>query len=172
MKRVLVIIGVSCSLWVSSAMADEGSHRALAEELVSIMNVQKSIERVFERVKQTQVAQLRKLQVSEEESEIVERGAAKLTEIIEKELNWGKVRVKYISIYQETFTEGELRGIVEFYRTPLGRKFVDKTPELMRQSMEINETQMSRLAPKIRAVTLGVVQEISESKTNSKERKE
>ena len=160
MKRLLMCLLALCVFCEGVAMADEAGHRSLAEELLAIMNVEASMERVFQRVKQGQVAQLRKLQTSEEESRIIEAAVAELQEIIDAELNWGQVKDDYIHIYMQTLSEGELREIVAFYRTAAGRKFVEKTPELMRKSFQVNERQMGMLAPKIRAVTLQVVKDI------------
>ncbi len=37
-------------------------------------------------------------------------------------------------LYGRTFTASELRQVTEFYRTPVGQKFLDKTPVLTQQS--------------------------------------
>ena len=62
-----------------------------------------------------------------------------------------KMRADYVAIYAETFTEEELRGMVEFYQSPVGRKLIEKTPELMRRSMMITQKQMADMMPKVEA---------------------
>jgi uncharacterized protein len=42
-------------------------------------------------------------------------------------------------LYGRTFTVSELRQLTEFYRTPVGQKFLDKTPVLAQQSMTIGQ---------------------------------
>ena len=44
---------------------------------------------------------------------------------------------KMIALYAETFSEQEIRDLTAFYRTPLGRKALEKMPELTRRGAEI-----------------------------------
>ncbi len=52
-------------------------------------------------------------------------------------------------MYEEIYTEEELKAAVGFYKTPIGQKFIKKQPEILRKSMEISQRQMATLMPKI-----------------------
>jgi hypothetical protein len=78
---------------------------------------------------------------------------AEMMEVIMKEMSWDKLKDDYISIYADTFTEKELLGIITFYESPIGRKFIEKQPELMKKSMQISQKQMVGLMPKIQKLT-------------------
>lgn len=60
-------------------------------------------------------------------------------------------------LYVEVFDQDELQGLVDFYRSPLGRKMLARMPELMQGSMAIAERQMAATMPRIEelARTLG-----------------
>lgn len=40
-----------------------------------------------------------------------------------------------VPIYEKMFTTEELKQLLQFYETPIGRRFIDATPELARESM-------------------------------------
>jgi hypothetical protein len=52
-------------------------------------------------------------------------------------------------LYVEVFDRDELQGLLDFYRSPLGRKMLAKMPELMQGSMAIAEQQMAAVMPRI-----------------------
>ncbi|MCH7927981.1 MAG: DUF2059 domain-containing protein [Candidatus Dadabacteria bacterium] len=72
----------------------------------------------------------------------------------------------YISIYAETFTEEELKGAIKFYKSPIGKKFIEKQPELMRKSMQISQKQMTTLMPKIQKLTEEMMDQITAQPTD------
>ncbi len=52
-------------------------------------------------------------------------------------LQWGPVRERLAAMYRSNFSTGELDAIVEFYRSPAGRKLLLLTPTLFREGIEI-----------------------------------
>jgi len=43
----------------------------------------------------------------------------------------------YVPLYQRNFTRDELSAMVAFLKSPAGRKFIDATPRLMQESVQI-----------------------------------
>jgi hypothetical protein len=43
-------------------------------------------------------------------------------------------------IFMETYTESELRELVKFYRTPIGKKAIQTLPEITRKGIERGTT--------------------------------
>jgi hypothetical protein len=54
-----------------------------------------------------------------------------------KHMSWDSLKEDLITIYADAFTEEELGQVAAFYRTPAGKKVVEKTPELMTKGMEL-----------------------------------
>ena len=42
-----------------------------------------------------------------------------------------------VDLYAENFSVEEIEGIVEFYRTPMGKKFLEITPALTKSAAQI-----------------------------------
>jgi uncharacterized protein len=42
-------------------------------------------------------------------------------------------------VYQKHMTENDLKKIIEFYQTPVGKKYAEKTPVIMQESMQVGQ---------------------------------
>jgi uncharacterized protein len=42
-------------------------------------------------------------------------------------------------VYQKHMTEEDLKKIIKFYQTPTGKKYAEKTPLIMQESMEVGQ---------------------------------
>ena len=162
-KCVFLIVAVSI-LFMSLAYAEVNIRRQLAEELLVLTEVKNNIEKYFDMVKQMQMAQLKNMDIPSGESGKVASLQEKLMNIARKEMSWENLKEDYISIYAEIFTEEELQGIIAFYKTPIGKKFIEKQPELLQRSMEISQKQMKILMPKMQKLTQETIDAYKESK--------
>jgi hypothetical protein len=147
--------------------ADDTTHRVLAEELLEVMETQKNIEyieKTLEIMTQRQLASLQKMEFVGEEFEKFQSLTKQIMDMIAKEMSWDNMKDDYITIYADTFTEEELKGIIEFYKSPVGRKFTKKTPELLRRSMELSQKKMEELTPKIKSMLEEMIKELVKGK--------
>jgi len=102
------------------ALGDEQSHRKAAENLLIVMEVDKSLPKIAEQVVETQMQQNPQLAPQREV----------LLQFLTKYLNWASVREDTITAYTHEFTEPELKKMTEFYKTPVGKKASEKMPQL------------------------------------------
>ncbi len=152
MKKAYIFIIVLALTFVQIARAEENARRQLAEELLSLMDIQRNIEQTFEAVKEMQMPQLKSISPPDVDTDRAQARQARheqMMNLIAKEMSWDKLKDDYISIYADTFTEEELKGLIEFYKGPLGRKLIEKTPELTKRSMQLSQKKMADIMPKI-----------------------
>jgi hypothetical protein len=103
------------------ALGDAQSHRIAAENLLIVMEVDKSLAPLAEQVVENQLKQNPQLAP---QREIVQK-------FVNKYLNWASVREDTITAYTQEFTEPELEQLTEFYATPVGKKASEKMPKLI-----------------------------------------
>jgi hypothetical protein len=60
-----------------------------------------------------------------------------LVEWAEQVMTWENMKPRFVQLYVEAYTEEELRSLLEFYDSPLGRKVLRVTPDLVRQGAMI-----------------------------------
>jgi hypothetical protein len=106
--------------WLCSdvALGDEQSHRKAAENLLIVMEVDKSLPKIAEQVVENQLQQNPQLAP---QRDIMQR-------FLNKYVNWESVKEDTITAYTHEFTEPELKKLTEFYKTPVGRKPARKCP--------------------------------------------
>ena len=114
------LIMVALVLSSDVALGDEQSHRKAAENLLIVMEVDKSLPKITEQVVETQLQQNPQLAP---QREILQR-------FLTKYLNWESVKEDTITVYTREFTEPELKKLTEFYKTPVGKKASEKMPRL------------------------------------------
>lgn len=156
MRKMIGSIAAILVLGVWGANAQETQRRAMAEELLNIMNMQDNIEKSFAMVKQMipgQMAKMNEVRGSTNMPANVVGHAEKMMDMIAAELSWDKMKEDYITLYADTFTEQEMKDTIAFYKSPTGQAFIRKQPELMQRSMEITQKIMMQIMPKIQAMT-------------------
>lgn len=58
-------------------------------------------------------------------------------EMFIKEIKWGDlVNNVYLPVYRKRFSESELKQIINFYSSPVGRKVAELTPKVMQESSD------------------------------------
>jgi uncharacterized protein len=160
---IVVLIAIGLGLNGCGAKTQDASRRALAEQLLNEMDMKGTVEKSFAMMKKMMPAQLKaaelpkgKADTSSTPSDATKQTAKamdKMMDTMAQELSWEKMKEDYITIYAETFTEDELKGAVAFYKSPAGKAFSQKQPEVMRRSMELSQRMMLKFMPKIQAMT-------------------
>ena len=114
------LITVALGLSPIVALGDEQSHRKAAENLLLVMEVDKSLPKIPDQVVENQMQQNPQLAA---QREVLQR-------FLTKYVNWESVKEDTITAYTHEFTEPELKKLTEFYKTPVGKKASEKMPQL------------------------------------------
>ncbi len=61
----------------------------------------------------------------------------------------GEIREKQIALYAKYFTHADVKGLISFYESDLGRKTVANMPSLMREGGEIGQRWAQDAMPKM-----------------------
>ncbi|ACU03191.1 conserved hypothetical protein [Pedobacter heparinus DSM 2366] len=61
----------------------------------------------------------------------------------------GKLVDLILPVYQKHLTEADLRQLIAFYETPIGKKFAEKTPLITRESMAAGQEWGRQIGEKV-----------------------
>lgn len=149
MKPIRVLIGtlVVCG---SFASAQELTKEAKIERILALTNAQAVMDQMFAQIK-TSTASMMPAGSTPEQSAKVQEIQEKLLDFVKDRMSWDKVRPKYVKIYDETFSDEEITGILAFYQAPAGRAMLEKLPTLISKSMSVAQSQMTDIMPEISA---------------------
>ena len=130
------LITVALGLSPVVALGDAQSHRTAAENLLIVMEVDKSLPKIVDQVVATQLQQNPQLA---SQREVLQRFLTQCE-------HWESVKEDTITVYTQEFTEPELKKLTEFYKTPWGRKPTRKCPT----SRSLRDSLVSRKPRRIR----------------------
>src|SRR3954451_11946290 len=72
----------------------------------------------------------------------IDRRRAEVLTMMKDLLDWKKLEPMYVRIYQRTFSQPEIDGMIAFYKTPGGQAVISKMPAAMQNT--IDEMQQMR----------------------------
>jgi hypothetical protein len=79
-------------------------------------------------------------------------------------LAWEKLEPLYVRVYQKTFTQQELDGMLAFYKTPVGAAMIAKMPAVMQNTMEEMQSMMGPVMDKMQRMQKDVVAQMKADK--------
>lgn len=123
---VLTLI-LSLAVSLSTASADEKSHRAAAEKVLEVTNTEDTMKKSIANV----------LDMQTKAQPALGQFRPVMEKFFAKHLSYAAIKEELIDLYVTEFTEEELKGLADFYATPLGKKAVEKLPVLMSKGGEI-----------------------------------
>jgi len=158
--KIFLVLMVLC--FSSFALADTSNHRQAAEEVLLLMKVDEMMNPIINQIQQNQLRQLQQSNMSAETYEIAKKHTQRIFDLLLRELHWEKWKDDSINMYTSVYSEVELKELIEFYKSPLGRKMVEKTPFLTQQSLQMSQKIMKRVAPEIQAISNEMKNELNQ----------
>lgn len=125
----------------------------LATELLTTMQVDKALTQSFDAVKDMQKQMVMKFATTPESKALAIETQDRIMDLMKTEFSWEKLKPEFERLYAETYSAEELDGLLKFYQSPLGQKFIAKQPEMQQKTMVMVQQMMMRVMPKIEALT-------------------
>jgi len=143
MKKTFLLLTALLFSTINTWAAENQEHREITAELMEVMQVETQIKAGFDAMLPmiNQIAQQMKLD---------QAGTEELIQIyrnwFDEDLDQKKLTDTMIELYMETYTKQEIKGLIEFYQTPLGQKTLEVMPMLTQKGAEagMQEAQSKR----------------------------
>ena len=141
---------VQHNAYAQEPLASEASVR----ELMVVMDTQKMMDEMWTQVdmvvqssmKQTMAGQ----EVTPAQQAVLDDMRKELVALMSEELSWTTFEPMMLDIYCKTFTESEVQGMIQFYKSPTGQAVIAKMPVVMQAGMQAAQGRMASLQPKLR----------------------
>lgn len=149
-KRILPVLTV-CAFAAYGADSSSPSEspagnlpsEASIKQLLELAQAQKLVDSVMaqmdELMKQTIHQATQGREVPAKVQNDIDKRQAEVTGLTKELLDWSKLEPMYVRVYQKTFSQQEVDGMIAFYKTPAGQAVVSKMPAAMQSTM--NEMQ-------------------------------
>ena len=87
----------------------------------------------------------------------IDQRRAELVTMMKELLDWKKLEPMYVRIYQKTFTQQEVDGMIAFYKTPAGQAVINKMPSAMQNTIDEMQGLMGPVMQKMQQMQQDVV---------------
>ncbi|QCT97013.1 DUF2059 domain-containing protein [Stutzerimonas degradans] len=165
MLRVFsVCTALVLSLASVAANADQASHARNAERFLQLANADRLAVPVYAQVQQMFAQRFAETQAPENKKALLERYQAKADTALDKAIGWKKLEPELVNLYTSQFTEQELAGLIEFYESPLGKKMLDKLPELNARSAQLTQKKLEAAVPEVNKLLAEMTAELDTQK--------
>jgi hypothetical protein len=149
----LLILGLFLTVPAIASGAETDPHRAAAQAYLSATNMAGRMERLIIQIRDKQVATLNKWYIPAETQGPAKEFVNKASKLISQELSWKVLENEFIAVYASIYTQEELEGLVRFYGSELGQKYLAKRPALVAAGLDITESRLQSLLPKLEVLS-------------------
>ncbi len=148
--RILLLAVLSVAGFAFSQTITPES-RASAERLLQVLKMGENFDNTMKQAVNMQLAgTFDRMDISEEKKAELRESMNTLTQTLLEKFSFQSMKGMFIDVYAEVFTKEELDGVIAFYESPAGQKFVVKQPELTRIMIQKIQTLMAEIQPELR----------------------
>ena len=151
--RILALVLLLITAGANARAPSTDAHAEAAAEVLTLIGIDAGVAPMMARMRDTTLAQIAALDVAPGSEEIAAPYMARIGAIIERTLAWDALRGDFVDAYAAKFSEQELRELADFFRSPVGARYLDNVTELNRLAVDIVRENALAAAPQIRLVT-------------------
>ena len=151
--RVISLLTLIFALVLTRAQADSASKAQKIDAIFKITKVEETQKRIFDQIQNMMAAQAPPPGASAESKAASQELSKKIMDLVAQKMSWERMRPIWVRLYDETFTEDELDGMLAFYQSAAGEAMLQKMPVLLTKTMSVAQQQMTELTPEIQKMT-------------------
>ncbi len=147
----LTAFGAALILMCGSAqvLADAKSHAADAERFLLLARADKLAVPVYAQVQQMFAQRFAETNAPQSDKAVLETYQAQANVALEQAVGWDKLKPDMVKLYTRTFNEQEMKDLIRFYESPLGKKVLEQMPMLTAQSAQLTQGKLEAAVPKV-----------------------
>jgi hypothetical protein len=86
---------------------------------------------------------------SAEQQQLMDTMATRMVAIFKEELSWESMKPSLIELYRKTFSQGEVDGMLAFYRSKAGQAMIARMPQVQQYSMQLGQERAAHMLPRL-----------------------
>lgn len=165
MKKTLCILSLISLLSVAisfNTLADAHQEKDTIDELFEVTQADKMVDTMYAQMGSMFDSMRQQMGVKPEEMPIFEKYNQQMISLLQTEVSWAKMSPDLKVIYSQNFTEAEIQALLKFYKSPVGQTFIEKTPIITQQSMQIGQQAAMKAMPQIQELAANLQAELAE----------
>jgi len=163
-KQSILVLLLSSSI---ACAADNPPSEASIKQLLEVMQAHKNVDAMMgqmDTIMKNAFQQATQGQsIPPEAQKIFDKCRTDIGTVFKEQFTWEKLEPMYTRIYQKSFTQDEVNGMIGFYKTPTGQSVVAKLPLVMQNSMNETMKMMGPMMQRIQQMQQEVVAQMHSS---------
>ena len=166
-----VVAAASAILFIDAVYAtaaDAPASEASVRELIEVAQTKKLLDNASTQIdaamRSSMQAAFAGETLSAEQQRILDEMPPKMVKIFSDNLRWERLEPMFIDIYKRTFTQGEIDGMLAFYKTDAGKALILKMPLAMQNTMQAMQSQMAAIMPQIQQLQRETIEKLKAAK--------
>lgn len=161
MPRLRVLcaaVALACAS--GQVLAATASHNAAAEKFLTLTNADKLATPVYMQVQQMFAQRFAETKAPPSKKSVLDSYQAKADAALDNAIGWRKLKPQMVNLYTATFTESELKELVKFYESPLGKKVLREMPKVTQQSAQLTQQSLEPTVPVVNRLLEDMTKEL------------
>lgn len=160
-RKLIVILTLSCT---TAFAADAPASEASIKEMLEVTGAKKLLDGMWPQIdavmKTTMQQAMKGHPISAKDQETMDQMSAKIMASMKDELSWDKMEPLYIEVYEKSFTQSEIDGMLAFYKSPAGVAVIKKLPMVVQQTMVAMQQRMGPMMQRMQKTIAETAQQI------------
>ena len=165
-QRFLIILVLSCSAtFGQSTVPSEASIKELLELTQQSRKVTDSVTAQMNQLMNSAIEQVTKGEkLPPNAQNRVDQDKSEIAKMMHDILDYDKVLPMDVRIYQKSFTQAEVDGLVAFYKTPAGQALISKMPVVVENTFAEMRTMITPITQRIQQMQQSLIVEMQKEK--------
>ena len=133
----------------AQVLADAKSHAADAERFLLLARADRLAVPVFTQVQQMFAQRFAESNAPQSDKALLETYQAQANAALEQAVGWDMLKPDMVKLYTRNFNEQEMKDLIRFYESPLGKKVLEQMPSLTAQSAQLTQSKLETAVPKV-----------------------
>jgi uncharacterized protein len=173
LKRILIVLTLSSSVVFAADSSNSGAagnpvSEASVKQLLEVTHARNLVDTMMsqlDNIMKTAMQHATQGQpVSPEVQKTFDKCRADVVSVMKEQFTWDKLEPMYLRIYEKSFNQQEVDGMIAFYKTPAGQAVVNKMPVVMQNSMNETMQMMGPMMQRIQRMQTEMIAQIQAEK--------
>ncbi|MBV6422865.1 MAG: hypothetical protein NAOJABEB_00652 [Steroidobacteraceae bacterium] len=152
-----ILVAMLCLLPVSGSLAaDPAASEASVRTLMEVTRARQLMDGAMAQLDAVMQGSMKQAMGSAtftaQQQAVLDEMRSRIVGLLTREMSWEKLEPDLIGLYQKTFTEEEVAGMLDFYRTKAGQAVITKMPVIMQYSLQLIQERMGAVAPELQRI--------------------
>jgi hypothetical protein len=149
-----LLAAVAALLIAAPAMAEDAkAGEDSVKQLLEVMKVSRIVDNYVAQIDTTVRSQMQQAlsaaSLSPAQQKVIDTLGGKVMAATQKQINWAQVEPQLVEAYRNAFTQREIDGMLDYYRSPAGQAELAKQPRVQQQGLQFMQQRLIALSPQI-----------------------